>query len=243
MEPILMIALCESVMADARRLIMWMDCLEVAAEICHFQTGEAFLASKPGGKYDLVFISLQLTGLSGMETARALRRADECCAIALTSANRQHMPEAFEVGARHYLVKPIEQDAVKNVLQAELKSRNTRGHSCVINARGRRVELNFNSISHIEVFNHRCVVHTAQGLLETGTTMTITSFMCQLPSPPFIRCHKSFIVNMNHVQKVEHDFIMKDGSTVYIRRADAETCAEAFHNWQKEAEAGRYRTR
>ena len=64
------------------------------------------------------------------------------------------------------------------------------------------------------------------------TADTLAEMEERLHSDAFFRCHKSYIVNMSYVERVERDFVMKNGCTVYIRRGDVKKCAEALDRWR-----------
>jgi len=67
---------------------------------------------------DLVFLEVQMPGLSGFEVARRLvDRTDEAPALIFVTAFDQHAIEAFEVNAVDYLLKPVEASRLEQALQ------------------------------------------------------------------------------------------------------------------------------
>jgi two-component system response regulator LytT len=66
---------------------------------------------------DLVFLDIQMPGLSGFEVARRLiEREDETPALVFVTAFDQHAIEAFEVNAVDYLLKPVEANRLEQAL-------------------------------------------------------------------------------------------------------------------------------
>jgi DNA-binding LytR/AlgR family response regulator len=49
-----------------------------------------------------------------------------------------------------------------------------------------------------------------------ATTMTIDALQKLLPSPRFLRSHRSYLVNLDHVDDLEEDFIMDNGDIAYV---------------------------
>ena len=67
---------------------------------------------------DLVFLDIQMPGLSGFEVARRLlERDDESPALIFVTAYDQHAIEAFEVNAVDYLLKPVDTGRLEQALQ------------------------------------------------------------------------------------------------------------------------------
>ena len=95
-------------------------------------------------------------------------------------------------------------------------------------SRGRIVEVPLDDIRYIESVDHNCVLHTDNGLIETGASMTLKMLEAFLPSPRFIRCHNSFIVNLSHVESVGKTFVLKSGEEVLISR-------NGFSKWKERA--------
>ena len=85
-------------------------------------------------------------------------------------------------------------------------------------SRGRIIEVPLDDIRYIESIDHNCVLHTENGLVETGASMTLKMLEAFLPSPQFARCHNSFIVNLSHVASVGKSFTLKSGEEVLISR-------------------------
>jgi two-component system, LytTR family, response regulator LytT len=67
---------------------------------------------------DLVFLDIQMPGLTGFEVARQLLdRGEEAPALVFVTAYDQHAIEAFEVNAVDYLLKPVDAARLEQALQ------------------------------------------------------------------------------------------------------------------------------
>ena len=220
----LRIAICEDLDRDAEHLRSLIESSGYDAEIARFSSGEAFVSSRPAGRFDLVFVDIYMGGMSGIGATRILREMDEDCGVVFTTTSREHMAEAFEVDAEQYLTKPVDRDRLERVLRKRLSLSKQKRDTCPVNVKGQRLDVPHDNIYYVEVFNHRCLVHTASGVIDTGTTMAIEDFAALLPPPRFMRCHNSYIVNLSYVDSVGRDFKMKNGNTVYISRALLAKC-------------------
>lgn len=234
----LRVAVCEDSDQDASRLTAMIQKSGIPAVVTLFESGGAFLASLPVGRYDLVFFDIYMKGITGVEAARVLREADTDCGVIFTTTSQQHMPEAFDVGAEQYLVKPVNSDKLAKALKKRAELTERLQKTCSVNVRGRLMEVPLDDILYVEVYNHNCLLHTLTGVVETKSGMSIDDFSQLLPAPRFVRCHKSYMVNMSYVREVKRDFIMQNGHTVYIRRGDVAKYAKELDRWRL-YEAGR----
>lgn len=58
-------------------------------------------------EYDIVFLDIEMPGLSGLDLAKALATAERTPAVIFVTAYSEHALKAFEVAATDYLVKPV----------------------------------------------------------------------------------------------------------------------------------------
>ena len=77
-----------------------------------FQRGRVFGARFTAGKYDLIFLDIYMDGITGMETAKRIRRADHGCRIIFITTSPEFAVESYDVSASFYLLKPIEKNGV-----------------------------------------------------------------------------------------------------------------------------------
>src|SRR5450759_2517717 len=67
--------------------------------------------------YDVVFLDIDMPGLSGMHLAEALGDLDRQPAIIFVTAHSEHAVKAFEVAATDYLVKPVEVERLRTAIE------------------------------------------------------------------------------------------------------------------------------
>ena len=84
------------------------DCNVIA-----YETGEELLAE--GKKLDVVFLDIQMEGMNGIDTARALREKQEDMVVIFITGVKEYVFEAFDVSAFHYLLKPVEEKKFSEV--------------------------------------------------------------------------------------------------------------------------------
>lgn len=85
---------------------------EPDCNVKYYETGEELLAE--GKKFDVLFLDIQMEGMNGIDTARALREKQEDMVIIFITGVKEYVFEAFDVSAFHYLLKPVEEKKFSN---------------------------------------------------------------------------------------------------------------------------------
>ena len=129
------------------------------AEILLYGSGDELLAAN-APDVDILFLDIQMTGQDGMETARELRRSDRDVILIFVTALEEYVFQAFDVGAFHYLVKPIGDEKFEEVLRKAvmqladgLKKDTKQEKYLMINSHGVHTNVQIDSIVYAEVFN------------------------------------------------------------------------------------------
>jgi DNA-binding LytR/AlgR family response regulator len=90
-------------------------------------------------------------------------------------------------------------------------------------------DINTCEIIYIEVLGKQSIIHLDDENIPLYTTLD--ELEKQLRFPPFIRCHRSYIVNLDQVKTIDRDFTMANGDTVYIRRGDQWKMKRAYQDY------------
>jgi len=216
----LRIAVCEDFAPDAERLVGLIENSGIHSELECFTSGEDFLRSFSAERYDIIFMDIYLDDTKGLDVVRKVRETDENVAVAFTTKSIYHTLESYRLGALKYIEKPVEEKEVRDALELALAKRKAR-ESITLPIDGRYRQVVIDGIFFFEIRNMNVMVHTAGGVLQVNRTMNINSIEERICSPPFYRCHHSYIVNMRYVRNLDEEFtcfIMKSGDRVHIRR-------------------------
>lgn len=157
---------------------------------------------------DLIFLDIQMPQLTGIEFVKSLTKPPK---IIFTTAYSQYALEGFELNAVDYLLKPISFDrfmkAVNKALPQAQASANT-DHEEIeagpdfifVKADKKLVRLKYNEIQYVEGLKDYVIIKTDTGRVITLQTMK--SLEEKLPTPPFMRIHRSYIVNLDKINAV-----------------------------------------
>ena len=231
MESVIKAAVCEDNSADAARLTSCIEQTGMPTEIESFGSAEALLESFTAGRYDLMFLDIYMSGETGIHAARVIRETDKNVCLAFTTTSLDHALESYRVGAVKYLEKPVKAEGVKELLELALAKKKNRPAVTLAKAGGGQEDVPLDVILYFEKQNHNVEVHTSSGVLTAGRSVRLDELEKELPSPPFIRPHHSFIVNLDYAREMDKErqaFIMKNGHFAHIRRGMFGKCEEAF---------------
>ena len=199
------------------------------ADIVFVSLGEELLRSAK--QIDILFWDIQMNGKNGMETARELRKKDKNVIIIFVTAVEDYVFQAFDVGAFHYLVKPINDEKFQDVLcraieEYEVQDKCTKEHEkkyMMISNNGVHIKVILDEIIYAEVFNRKVVLHTVDGTLEYYGKM---SDLEALSDESFFRPHRAYLINFKYVEKY-------DVSTIYLEKGTALMAKQKYPEFVK----------
>jgi DNA-binding LytR/AlgR family response regulator len=227
----LKIAVCEDVKSEQKRLVELIEETRIEAEVTCFKNGESFLAQFSEGAYDLIFLDIYMAELSGIQVAEQIRAQDTQAVIVFTTTSEDFTREGYRLNAYKYMLKPVAPDDILDSLElARVKRDRAQGATIRIMSDGEAVALPLADIVLIEASNRRSVFHMADDAT-WATTTTIDALEKLLPSPRFLRSHRAFIVNLDHVSDVDEDFQMDNGMCAYIRVKDFRNIKRAYDEY------------
>jgi len=203
------------VAADALEKLMraWAGDCGTDLQISVYAAAEGFLDSLREGKaYDAAFLDIHLRSkIDGMDIAQAIRqRRDEMIIVFVTSF-MDYVLRGYEVRALRYLIKPAKRRdlyACLDAVTATLKSRDEQSYYW--KAAGTDARLRFRDILYFEIFSHTASLHAVDGAVFEFAKRLI-DLESELPAF-FVRCHRSYIVNIHHVFALKKNTVELDST-------------------------------
>ena len=160
---------------------------------------------KPG----LVFLDIQLNGETGFDL---LEMTDNSIEIIFVTAYDEYAIRAFEVNAADYLLKPVNPERLKTSLNRLLTSKaqpdkapKVYEYTDSIYVRltnSRSTFIKISSITHICPVGNYSRLITAEGK-HCLVLKTLKQWQEELPANHFIRIHRSCIINIDHIDRIE----------------------------------------
>jgi len=185
--------------------------IEVVAECSDgFEGLKAIALHQP----DFVFLDIQMPKISGFEM---LELVEKHPAVIFTTAFDEYAIKAFEVNAVDYLLKPIEKsrfDQAMQKLPAKLAKEEqsnelletaslspAQNNRIVVKTSGVIKIIPVGDINYLEADDDYVKLNTVDGVFHKNKTMSF--FEQTLDPSQFIRIHRSYIINMAQVTKIE----------------------------------------
>lgn len=183
-----------------------------------FASGADFIASLAKTRYDLVFMDIYLEDASGVDLIQKLHDVTPDCVVIFTTNSTDHYADGFELGALHYLLKPIKPAHLTEALNRCARLTGNVSRYITVSVKGTPRHVSLAQISHIEVFNKYCVIHTTAEVLEVK--IPLRQLIAEINSADFVQCHRSFCVHLPFVKGFAGHctLTMTDGSEIPVSR-------------------------
>ncbi len=152
------------------------------------------------GDVDLIFLDINLPKISGINFYKSLVNQPP---VIFTTAYPEYAVEGFEVSAVDYLVKPFSFERFVKAIN-KFKNWHKVGESnshLNVKTDKKVYRIPFDDISHIESTGDYMKIHTKDRVLISADTLK--NLVETLPSDIFFRIHKSYLVNVEHVEFLE----------------------------------------
>lgn len=175
--------------------------------------------------FDLILLDIQMGGMDGVTLARQLREQDKRVTLAFLTAAREYVFEGYEVQAVRYLLKPMQQEKVFELL--DLARQNLQEQpSLIINCADEKKKLYLSQIAAIEAQGHYLIFHTTAGPLQQKASL---SSLAGHLSDSFVMSHRSFYVNLEHLLRISRTECALDiGLSVPVSRGAYKNLNEQF---------------
>ena len=177
--------------------------------------------------YRLLVLETTVGGVDGIGFARGLRTQGCDSEILYLTGDGSKALEAYGTFPISFLLKPTPRGELKNVFSFVARRYEQKPSIILNGGDGKRNGFVPDDIIYIEVFRTELDVHCQKG----GVTClgALNDVYEKLPKPQFYRSHRSFIVNLVKVRRMEkYRFIMENGESVAIAK---NRYAEAKKAW------------
>jgi len=156
----------------------------------------SFLADNP---VDLVFLDINMPMITGIEWLKTTKNPPR---VIFTTAYNEFALEGYELDVVDYLLKPISfARFLKAVNKAsQLFTSGEKDEYIFIKSEGRLEKLLFEEVYYVQGMQNYVTFHSSRGPFITHLTMKAVNG--QMPVDTFLQIHKSFLVNLNHIQAI-----------------------------------------
>jgi two-component system, LytTR family, response regulator len=170
--------------------------------------GEEFVQLVLQERPDIVLVDINMPGLNGMEAVKLCKQQLPALQIIFITGYDEFAVEAFEISATDYIVKPVERVRLLRALEKARKyiqlstqtNISTKEKRLGIKSQNSILFLPMEEILFVEKESRKTVIHTSNQKYET--TETLSEIQGKLDDY-FFRTHRSYIVNLKKIVKIE----------------------------------------
>ena len=206
------------------------------AEIMVYTSGEELL--KADRLPDILLLDIRMPGMNGMDTAKVLRDRGWRKILIFVTGEEDQVFNSFDLHAFHFLVKPISDEKLKEVLnsaESELehieKSSADNDRYVDIQSGTSHIRLKLSKLQYAEVFSRKTILHTKEGIIEYYGQL---SALEKLVGNDFFRIHRSYLVNLRYIERYDKSFVtMSGGDNIPIARREYDGFLTAYMEYIK----------
>lgn len=163
-------------------------------------------------KGDVELLMVHVEGDSSIELAKDLQAYFPHIRIIFYSGTTAWAEKIFQAVPIFFLSLPFQRDNLTMALErVSVACKMDIGRTLTIQFRSQKQKIRFSAIRYMESLGRKMLVYTDEGSFETY--MTMEEALDKLP-PQFIKCHRSYIVNADRIEKCSTDGVWLTGRTL-----------------------------
>lgn len=178
---------------------------------------------------DIVFLEVEKDNKTGIAIAAQKRKEDSL--IIFISSAKDYVFDAFDVGAFHYLMKPLDEKKIKEVLLRAVHEKRDQEEKkpFIVKVNGSYYHIKKETILYVESAARKAVVHMKNTQLEFYAKMDDLE---QELGSQFFRCHRGYLVNLSAVKNYETGSIqLKNGESILMAKQKYNDFAAAYTDY------------
>lgn len=163
-------------------------------------SGDELLKYISNNQFDVLILDINLhSKLTGLEIAELVRKTNKNCYIIFTTGYFEHVLTAFKYKTFDYICKPVNLERLEETI-IRLFEDAAGSKTKYIRLDNRNTIINENEVQYIKREGMKLIFHTDNRDYEIYSSFA--KIEDKLPDN-FIRCHKSFIANVDNITKLE----------------------------------------
>ncbi len=226
------IAICDDDKADRQYIEAlvekWAKDAGHSVQIAAFESAESFLFDYAEERdYDILLLDIEMGEMDGVTMAKKLRRDNDAVQIVFITGYSDYISEGYEVAALHYLMKPVKEEKLAEVL-ARAAEKLAKNEKCLyFETAGETVRIPVYQIRYADVMGNYVTIHAAE---DVKVKMTLGNLEKELDER-FFRVGRSAVVNLTQIARVTKTEIrLSDGEAIPLPKGAYEAVNRAIIN-------------
>ena len=163
--------------------------------------------------FDVVILDIDLkSDISGMDIANIIRKRNKKAYIIFSTAHLEYLMVAYKYKTFDFLAKPITAERLEETI-IRLFDDVSSNNFTFFKVSNKNGYINSDDIFYIQKQGKKAILKTSNGDIVLNSSFT--NILNRLPDN-FVRCHKSFIVNLNKIGRIQSDnvIVFKDNDQI-----------------------------
>ena len=207
------IAVCDDDKRDIARLKKLIEAYDadnnIGFSVSEYESGSELLEAVGNGEdVDIIFLDINMDDMDGLSVAKKIREETDDVPIVLVTAFMNYALDGYKVRASRFLIKDdldkTFRECMDDICQEIRKKSGTIALSCVEG----EVRLKVPDIILIETAGHKCLIQMKDRTYQIYEKLEVLEE--KLKDHGFLRTHKSFLVNMRHIENINSYILTRD---------------------------------
>ena len=225
----------DSTQLDYLKLLIskWSNINNVNIDVNFYHSAEEMLfENEKSYPFDMIILDIQMGNINGLELAKRIRETDTQVLIAFISGMADYVFEGYNVQAVRYILKPVIEEKVYELLDYLKKYKSTDRKYLVLSAFGEKRKVYFDEIVYLESKGHYVSFYLVDKQYEYK--YNISDLCGELPEADFVKTHRSYIANVKYIERVTKTdcYLLKDIS-IPLSRSSYKSVNEKFISYHK----------
>lgn len=211
---------------------------KIRAKIHSFYSSEE-IGTEVLSSCDIAFLDIDFEGKSynGLDIARRLRRLKNDAVIVFITNYIEYAPEGYEVEAFRYILKDEIPKKLSSTFALIIERLKAVKCDIKIKVDGELIAIPVQNILYIESMDHTLIFHVERKGRDKENQYscysTLSEMETNLTDRGFLRIHKSFLVNMEHIKKLScNDALLDNGVTLRVSSKTYSEIKKKYMLWK-----------
>lgn len=194
-----------------------------------FDSGKKLIKSMKDTSYDLIILDIEMPETDGMTVAAEIRKSGLDTPVVFLTSHLEYALKGYEVNALRYLTKPVREEQLSEIIN-HLIARSSDTKKIILKNDYETLFVSVSDIIYMEAQNQDIRIVTQNG--EYLQRYNIKDFENELKNYCFVRCHRSYIINISHAAGISRREVrMDNGHTVPLSRTREKSVKDALVSW------------
>jgi len=186
------------------------------SEIKTFPSAESFwFVYEEEKDFDILLLDIEMGNMSGVELAKKIREQNRSIQIIFITGYMEYISEGYDVEALHYLLKPVTEEKLREVLERAVQRIQVQEKAMVLETAGETLRLLLYEIEWLEVQKNYVTIHAREDYSVKRPLKEIAKELDER----FFQIHRSYMVNLTCIRKITRSEVyLKSGIRLPLSR-------------------------